>query len=311
MKPNITVVGSANVDYIMQVDHLPAAGETVIGGSFSLAFGGKGANQAVAAARAGGSVTFVGALGSDATAEAYLAGLKADGIDTAHVAVEADMAGGAALIMVDGQGRNCITVAPGANSRLTPDRALAAESLIAASDWIVLQQEIPVASNRAVLELATQHGRSVMLNYAPANDLALKPDAKVSALVVNEVEAASLAGATLAADDRAAAGQVAAGLRDAGGHRFVIITLGEEGSVLADESGTREFDAFRVTPADTTAAGDTFCGALAVSLGEGRPLPEAVRFASAASALSVTRVGAQSSIPARSEIETFLSTRPA
>jgi len=309
MKPTITVIGSANVDYIMQVDHLPAVGETVTGGTFFQTFGGKGANQAVAAARAGGAVTFVAALGRDATAETYFAALKADGMDTSHVTLEPDMAGGAALVMFDGEGDNYITVAPGSNYRVTPERVAAVEDVIAASAWIVLQQEIPAASNRAVLELAARHERPVVFNYAPAHDLTLKPDAAVHTLVVNELEAASLAGEVLDAENGAAAMRMAAQLRDSGGHRLVVITLGKSGAVCADECGTQAVPAFRVTPADTTAAGDTFCGALTVALGEGKQVADAVRFASAAAALSVTKVGAQSSIPLRAEIDAFLASK--
>ena len=306
MKPKVTVVGSANVDHVMQVGHLPARGETVIDGRYSQAFGGKGANQAVAAARAGGAVTFVAALGSDPVADTYLAALKHEGIDTTHVTREANVPSGAALIMVDAQGENYITVASGANSRITPDRVRAAENAIADADWIVLQQEVPVEANRTVLEIAARHARPVMLNYAPAHDLSIEPDASIHALIVNEVEAAALSGGSLNAEDRGAAMQMAAGLRKRGGHRFVVITLGKAGAVCADENGSQEIDAFSVTPTDTTAAGDTFCGALAVSLGEGRALAEAIRFASAASALSVTQVGAQPSLPTRPEIDAFL-----
>jgi ribokinase len=307
MKPRITVIGSANVDFIMQVMRLPAVGETVADGRFFQAFGGKGANQAVAAARAGGAVAFVAALGSDPLAQSYLAQLKEDGIDTEHVSLESDIPGGSALIMFDEQGDNYLTVAPGANGRLTPQRVHAAEDVIAASDWIILQQEIPVESNRAVLEVALRHERPVLLNYAPAQDLSLRPDAAVHGLVVNEVEAAALAGKPLDAEDRQSARELARELRRSGGHRFVVITLGRAGAVLDGTAGAADVDAFAVDAVDTTAAGDTFCGTLAVSLGEGRSLQEAVRFASAASALSVTKVGAQSSIPARADIDALLA----
>jgi len=307
MKPTITVIGSANVDYIMQVGRLPSLGETVTDGKFFQAFGGKGGNQAVAAARAGGAVTFVGARGADATGETYLANLRADDIDTAHVMLEPDMAGGSALIMFDARGDNYLTVAPGANCRVTPERVHAAEDVIAASDWIVLQQEIPAASNRTALELAAKHGRPAMLNYAPAQDLSLKPDAAVHALIVNETEAAALLGVTLEPEDRDSAARLAVSLREAGGHRFVIVTLGRAGAVFADESGSGRVDAFSVEATDTTAAGDTFCGALAVALGEGKPPGDAMRFASAAAALSVTKVGAQPSIPTRSQIDALLA----
>ncbi|MEO0514168.1 MAG: ribokinase [Planctomycetota bacterium] len=308
MPAKITVVGSANLDFIMRVPRLPAVGETIMGGEFSQAFGGKGANQAVAAARAGGEVALIASLGSDATAETYLAQLQADGINTTHVNRETDVAGGAALIMFDHHGENYLTVAPGANLRVTPERVLAAQDMIQTSDWVVLQQEIPVATNRAVLEIASKHDTPVMLNYAPANDLSLRPDAAVHALIVNETEAGLLGGVNIDPADREACQQLAARLRQDGGHRLVVMTLGKAGVVFADADGFDAVPAFAAEAIDTTAAGDTFCGALAVALGEGQSLADAVRFASAAAAVSVTRIGAQPSIPTREEIETRLKT---
>lgn len=306
MSARITVIGSANLDLIMQVPRLPGVGETITGGVFSQAYGGKGANQAVAAARAGGAVTFVATLGSDATGHQYLTQLQQDGLDTTHVTLEPDQPGGAALIMFDQHGENYLTVAPGANERVTPERVHAAEAVIQSSDWIVLQQEIPAAANQAAIDLAGKHGRPVMLNYAPANDLTLRPGPAVHALVVNETEAALLAGVELEADDMKACRDLAATLRDVGSHRFVVITLGKAGAVFADADGVHQATPFNAEAVDTTAAGDTFCGGLAVALGEGQPLADAVRFASAAAAVSVTRVGAQPSIPTRAEIEARL-----
>ncbi len=308
MKPKsvITVIGSANVDFIMQVPKLPVMGETVTDGTFFQTFGGKGANQAVAAARAGGQVTFVGALGSDPLAQAYLKSLQDDGLDTRFVSMEPDLPGGSALVMFDKQGDNYLTVAPGSNHRITPERVRQVEELIAKSDWIVLQQEIPMESNLAVLELAKMYQTPVLLNYAPAHDLRLKPGSAVHGLIVNEHEAGALAGQKLDTDNAMAVAVLAESLKSAGGHQFVIITLGKAGAVIADRSGIITTAAFKVQAVDTTAAGDTFCGALAVALGEGRDLNEAARFASAASALSVMKMGAQSSIPDRVTIDQFL-----
>jgi len=307
MKPVITIIGSANIDYIMQVPHLPAKGETVTNATFSQAFGGKGANQAVAAARAGAQVTFVGALGCDASAQVYVQALEEDGLDTTHLTLEKDTPGGSALILFDAQGDNYISVAPGANYCVTPERVDAVEDLIASSDWLVLQLEIPLESNQRILELAKKHQTPVLLNYAPANDLRLKPDAAVHGLVVNEIEAAALAGMDVDRVDIDSAGELASSLLSSGGHRFVVITLGKAGAVFVDSDGVQSNKAFEMTAVDTTAAGDTFCGALALSLGEGHDLSTAVRFATGASALSVTKVGAQSSIPSRTEIDTFLT----
>ncbi len=307
MTVKITVIGSANVDFIMQTPRLPAVGETITGGHFKQTFGGKGANQAVAAARAGAQVTFVAALGHDATGQSYLEQLKKDGLDTTHVSLEADTPSGTALVMFDDKGDNYLTVAPGANDHITPQRVDAAEQAIAQSDWAILQREIPDVSNARVMALAQQHGCLVMLNYAPAHDLALKPGPRVHALIVNETEAAALASTPVDPTNTAACMKLATQLRDTGGHQLVVITLGKDGAVFADAAGAAHAQAFNVKAADSTAAGDTFCGCLAVALSEGKPLAGAVHFASAASALSVTRVGAQDSIPTRDEIEAFLA----
>lgn len=306
MKPTITVIGSANVDFVMQVSHLPAVGETVTDGRFFQAFGGKGANQAVAAARAGGEVHLVASLGFDAVARTYLESLRAYGIDTALLTLETDLPCGSALIMFDGNGDNYIAVAAGANARLTADRIYAAEKLIAESKWVLLQQEIPCDSNTTALELAAKHGIPVILNYAPAHDLTLRPNAAVHGLVVNEIEASALARTPV---DAGSAGTVAKRLRETGAHRFVAITLGTAGVAFADGSGVGHVPAFPANAVDTTAAGDTFCGTLSVALGENATLSEAIRFASAAAALSVETRGAQSSIPVRTEIDRFLAAR--
>lgn len=306
-KPRITVIGSANVDYIMQMPRLPAVGETVTGGVFTQCFGGKGANQAVAAARAGGAVTFVAALGSDATAHRYRDLLKAEGIDTAAVSIEADVPGGAALIMFDANGDNYLSVAPGSNKRVTPERVRDAASAIEFCDWLMLQQEVPVQTNREALRLAAEFGRPVMLNYAPAHRPELEPQPAIHALVVNEHEAAALLGVAVDATDMEACRGQAAELRDRGGHRMVVITLGPAGAVFADNHGVDTAPAHAVRVVDSTAAGDTFCGYLAVALAEQQPLARAVGFASAAAALAVTRAGAQPSIPARSETEALLT----
>jgi ribokinase len=307
MQPRVSVVGSANLDFIMQVPHLPARGESVADGEFSMVFGGKGANQAVAAARAGAQVSLVAALGDDQQAGSYLARLQEEGIDTSNVYRAPDMPCGSALIMIDQAGSYYLTVAPGANAHLSPDKVRAAEATVASSDWIILQQEIPGITNHAVLEIAKGHDRPVMFNYAPATDLGLRPGASVHALVVNEIEAAALTGHAVEAADIEAAARAAGALRETGGHRLVVITLGESGAVYADDTGVHGVAAFKVDAVDSTAAGDTFCGALAAALGEGQATPDAMRFASAASALAVTKVGAQPSIPCRRDIDGLLA----
>ena len=303
MTPRITVIGSANVDFIMQAPHLPAVGETVTDCSFLQTFGGKGANQAVAAARAGGAVTFVAALGNDPYAPIMRENFARDSMDLTHLAVLDEVSSGTALVMFDGGGNNYLTVAPGSNHRVTAESVRAAEDSIREADWIVLQQEIPLEANQAALELAARHQRPVLLNYAPAHDLRLRPGPEVHVLVVNEVEAGALAARPLAADDLAAAEAMAGELLAAGGHRAVILTLGARGSVAATPEESFHLPAAPCEPVDSTAAGDTFCGALAVALGEGAPLRDAIRFATTASALAVGKMGAQPSIPTRAEIE--------
>ncbi|MDQ8206108.1 ribokinase [Coraliomargarita sp. SDUM461003] len=306
MSPKITVIGSANIDYIMQMEHLPSPGETVTDGTFAQAFGGKGANQALAAAQAGAKVSFVGALGHDQTALDYKQSLEAHGIDCSQLSLEDEWPSGSAFVMIDRQGNNCISVAAGANAALSPERVHAVEALMLQSDWIILQQEIPQVSNQAVLAFAREHGLPVLLNYAPAHDLSLHLDAAVHGLVVNEIEAADLLDQSFEPGDREAVLKLAEALRRRGGHRFVAITLGAHGVVLSDAADCTYLPAFEVDAVDATAAGDTFCGALALALGEGQSLPNAGRFASAASALAVTQLGAQSSIPTRQAIDAFL-----
>ncbi|MCC5846959.1 MAG: ribokinase [Verrucomicrobia bacterium] len=301
---SICVVGSANVDFTMRVAHLPAPGETITGGEFHRHFGGKGANQAVAAARAGGEVAFVGAVGTDALSREMLEALGRDGLELSHVARLEAHPPGTALIMLDHAGENCITVASGANGALDSARVDAAETRIAGSDWILLQMETPLESNVRVLELAAKHGVSVLLNYAPATRMDMPLDERVTGLVVNETEAAALLDRPVDGEDPEACAAAARDLLSAG-HRFVLLTMGRHGVIQATGEGTVRHAAFSVKAVDTTAAGDTFCGALAVSLGEGRSLEQACRFASAAAALAVTRPGAQPSIPRRAEIEAF------
>jgi ribokinase len=304
-KPAVWVVGSSNIDFIMQVPHLPSAGETVTDGAFRQVFGGKGANQAVAAARAGGRVTFVTCLGNDPYAVAMKRNFAADGIDLSRVVDDANQASGTALIMVDREGRNCIAVAPGANDALLPAHVEALAAAVPRDSVVVLQMEIPAATNRRVLELAARHGWRVVFNYAPTRGGSVPLSAAVAVLVVNENEAAELLGWPAVSGAQAA--EAAAALQRLG-PETVVITLGADGLLARTGAGAPiRQAAFRVKPVDTTAAGDTFCGALAVALAEAQPPAQALRFASAAAALSVTVMGAQPSIPTRDRIEAFLA----
>jgi ribokinase len=289
---------------IIRLRRLPKPGETLLGGEFLTAAGGKGANQAVGAARAGGHVSFVARMGRDGFGDAAIAGLERLGIDVSRVRRDASAPSGAALIFVAADGENCIAVAGGANARLAPADIRRAAVLIAAASVLVVQLETPLATVRAAVDIAFRAGVRVILNPAPA--LAL-PDAllrKVSIITPNETEAEVLTGIKVTHD--AAAARACAALR-ARGVRTAIITLGARGAFLDDANHSGLVPGFKVKSVDTTAAGDMFNGALAVALAEGRPLVDAVRFANAAAALSVTRRGAQPSAPSRAQILALLN----
>lgn len=304
MKPKITVIGSANTDMIVQVPRIPGPGETVIGGRFTTAAGGKGANQAVAAARAGGDVTCVARVGDDSFGREAIRGYEKDGIRTSLIARDPDEPTGIAQIWVAENGENSIAVALGANNKLSPDDVERAKEEIKSSALVLLQLEMPLETVRYTIETCAGLGIPVVLNPAPAAEVPTDLYPKISFLTPNEHEAALLCGfdvCTIADAERAAKALAALGAET------VIITLGEKGSFLYGENDKGHFPAFSVSAVDTTAAGDVFNGALVVALGEGQPLDRAVRFASAASALSVQMLGAQPSIPVRADIDRFLS----
>lgn len=303
MSSQIVVVGSSNVDLIMKMAHLPKRGETVTEAVFLQTFGGKGANQAVAAARAGGNVALVNCVGDDSYGAAIVDNLRAAQIDTEFVLTEPGVASGTALIMIGDDGDNYLSVAPGANYRLSRAHVDRACDLIAGAELIVLQCEIPADTLEYVVELAAAHRRRIMLNLAPARRLPKSCLQRLMYLILNESEAELLCGFAVDSHDRAVeAGQAIGAL----GPETVIITLGAEGACVCADAAPLHVPAFPVQPVDATAAGDTFCGSLAVALLEGRTLEEGVRFANAAAALAVTRLGAQPSIPLRAEIEQFL-----
>lgn len=304
MKPNILVVGSSNTDLIAKVPRLPGPGETILGGEFSTAAGGKGANQAVGAARAGGAVTFVGCVGNDNFGERAIAGLIRDRIDVNYLRRDERQPSGVALIFVSADGENSIAVAPGANARLSPGDMKQAQPAFARAKVLLMQLETPLRTVLTAAKLGVRHGVMVILNPAPARPL---PEALlrcVSILTPNESEAGFLTG--IKVTNLATAGRAADALRSRG-VETVIITLGSRGALVANRQGHKRIPGFRVNAVDTTAAGDIFNGALAVALAEGRALIEAVRFANAAAAISVTRLGAQPSAPARREIERLLN----
>jgi ribokinase len=304
MGNRIVVVGSSNTDMIVKLPHLPKPGETVSGGAFSTAAGGKGANQAVAAARAGADVGLVARVGDDSFGEQAIAGFVGDGIDVRHVTRHPAAPSGVALIFVDDAGENCIAVAPGANARLTPEDVEAAEELITGAAVVVMQLETPIEAVERAAALAREHGVRVILNPAPARPLSDEILRNVSILTPNESEAELLTGIQVEDD---AGAEAAARALVARGVGTVILTLGSRGAFVFESESGELVPSFEVQAVDTTAAGDVFNGSLAVGLAEGMPLAKAVRFANAAAALSVTRLGAQPSAPTRPEIESFLS----
>ncbi|MDW8309728.1 MAG: ribokinase [Verrucomicrobiales bacterium] len=307
MKPHIVVVGSSNTDLIVRVPRIPRPGETILGGRFTTAPGGKGANQAVAAARAGARVTLIARVGRDAFGSQALAGFVRDGIDVRFVRRDPDAPSGVALIFVAADGQNSIAVAGGANANLSVADVRRAQRAFAHARVLLLQLETPLPTVKAAAQLAARRGVRVVLNPAPARDLPDELLRRVSVLTPNEIEAAALSGVKVR--DLASAEKAARRLLQRG-VEAVIITLGARGALVSSAAGTERVKGFRVRAVDTTAAGDVFNGALAVALSEGRPLREAVRFANAAAAISVTRMGAQPSAPTRDEIERLLRTRP-
>ena len=307
MAGKVVVVGSSNVDLIMKMPRLPKVGETVTDCVFAQVFGGKGANQAVGAARAGGDVVFVSCVGDDGYGEQVIASLRQDGIDTRFVSREPGVATGTALIMVGGEGQNYLAVAPGANYRLTPAHVDRAREAISGAAIVISQCEILPETLDHVIAVGAQLGKRVMLNLAPARKIADASLARLAYLAVNETEAEFLTGLPVTTDAQV---ETVAEALLAKGPKTVVLTLGARGAYVAGAGVSGSLvPGFAVDAVDTTAAGDVHCGALAVALVEGLPLLEAVRFANAAAALSVTKLGAQPSAPKREDIEALLSRR--
>jgi ribokinase len=302
-KPDILVVGSSNTDMIIQLDKIPVPGETVIGGEFFIAAGGKGANQAVAAARAGGNVTLISCVGKDMFGDQAIDGFIADGLNVKYIKKVENVASGVALIFVDKSGENSIAVASGANAQLVPDDLDALKLVFSKAQILIMQLETPIDTVTRAAQMACVAGVKVILNPAPAQHLDDDLLKLISILTPNETEAEILT--NIKVDDESSAQKAAGALLDKG-IEAVLITLGARGAFYASGDRSKLIPGFQVNAVDTTAAGDTFNGALAVALGEKKPFDEAIRFANAAAALSVTKLGAQPSAHLREEIDAFM-----
>jgi ribokinase len=301
--PRIVIVGSSGTDMIIKLDRIPRPGETLLGGEFHITGGGKGANQAVSAARAGGNVAFVARLGQDEFGDQAITAFVKERVNVDHIYRDRKASTGVALIFVDKHGENSIGVAPGANGRLSPADLKKARKIFTGAGVMVVQLEIPLETVQTAALLAAKSGARVILNPAPARALPDDLLRHVSILTPNETEAELLTG--IKVDSDSAAAKAASVLR-ARGVQTVILTLGARGALVATSDSAQIVPGFKVTAVDTTGAGDVFNGALAVALAEGQPLIDAVRFANAAAAISVTRLGAQPSCPSRREVQKVL-----
>ena len=294
-KAKVVVIGSSNTDMTIKGDRLPKPGETVLGGEFRMGPGGKGANQAVAARRLGADVSFICKVGRDIFGDNAISGYQKEGIDCSRI-LRSDKASGTALILVDGNAENCIAVAPGANADLTPEDVDSVADVIRSADYLILQLEIPVESVLRAAKIAHEAGVYVILNPAPACHLPDELFGYISLITPNQTESALLSGV---GDNLDAAVEKLMQL----GVKDVVVTLGSKGSLVISEGKRTLVPSLKVKAVDTTAAGDTFCGALCVALSEGCSLVDAAGFATKASALTVQKMGAQDSIPFRSDIK--------
>ena len=304
--PKVVVVGSFNMDLVVKAGRRPQTGETLMGEEFGMFIGGKGSNQAIAAARLGANVTMIGRLGTDLFGDTLMAAHAEEGIYTDYVIRDTEVGTGVASILIDADGDNSIVLVPQANMRLSVEDIERASESIAAADVLLLQLEVPISASQRAAEIAKSNGATVVLNPAPAQEL---PDdflAQVDILTPNEVETESLSGvrvSTTTDAERAAKVLLDKGLS------VVILTLGERGALLLTSDLTQQIPAYSVEVVDTTAAGDAFCGALATGLARGENLVDAVGFANAAGALAVTVLGAAPSMPTAAQVEAFRGER--
>jgi ribokinase len=302
-RPRICVVGSSNIDLTFRTPRLPRPGETIEGRAFQLGFGGKGANQAVMAARLGAQVTMIGKVGQDVFGADYRRHYRAQGIDTTHLSSDTARFSGVASIVVDDEARNCIIVVPGANEGLTPGDVQDAAPAIRASQVLLGQLEVPVETTLEAFRVAKAAGVRTILNPAPAAPLPDELLRLTDLCVPNETEAELLTGQTVASSEQA---EAAARSLQSRGPKAVLVTLGARGVLVVEEGAAEHLPAVAVEAVDPTGAGDAFIGSLAVFLAEGNPLTEAARRANGVAALSVTRLGTQTAFPSRPEVEAFL-----
>ena len=296
---HILVIGSTNTDMVIKASHLPRPGETVLGGAFFMNAGGKGANQAVAAARLGSQVTFVCKTGNDIFGQQAKQLFADEGINTSYVFSDMEYPSGVALINVDSKGENCIVVASGANAQLFPVDLEKASDAIEKSDIVLMQLEIPMETIEYVAAIAHAKGKTVILNPAPAQPLDKNLLKCISILTPNETEASMISG--IQVTDTKSAYEAARAIC-AMGVQTVIVTLGAKGALIYSDDFQEEIPVEKVEAVDTTAAGDVFNGALAIALSESKKISDAVKFACKAASISVTRIGAQASAPYRKEI---------
>jgi ribokinase len=304
--PKIAVVGSLHMDFIVKVETIPRVGETVLGSAFQRSPGGKGANQAVAAAKLGADVVLIGRVGADAVGRELLEAVKAQGIDGGYVLEDEGTYTGLALILVDEEGGNIIAVASGADLNCCTEDIKRAEEAITASTVLLTQLEIPLPVVEYAVDVAYGEGVRVILNPAPAHDLSDHLLKKVYLLTPNETEAEFLTGIQirgLRTADMAAERLLARGVDN------VVMTLGREGALIATKDGTVHVQGVDVQAVDTTGAGDAFCGALAVAIATGKDLRDAVTYANYAGALTTTKIGAQEALPTREDLERFMKSR--
>ena len=299
----IVVIGSSNTDLITKVKKFPAPGETIIGKEYLQAMGGKGANQAIAAHRLGGEVQFITSLGNDTNGKLALAYYKREGLNVSSSLIVDGVASGTAIIMVDEHGENSIVITPGANNKLSATYLSTIETIIKEFDILVLQMEIPYETVKEACALAKKNQTQVILNFAPATSIDNELLCNVDILVVNETEAEKISGEKI---ENVGKDEVVNIILEKGVDT-VVLTLGKNGCFFKNREGKLYFRAFEVDPVDTTAAGDTFCGALATEIARGNSWENALIFASAAAANCITKMGAQPSIPNENEVRLFLN----